>query len=453
MAGVASNTVWEIRPGAGNDNNGGGFVPGSSGTDYSQQNSPQYNLTGLTSSGSGNTLLYSGASADMVGNVAQTISGSNVASGMFQITSVSVGVSITFSTNNQNTSIATGAASGVAINIGGALASLGILYRVLASFTQVTDNNTIYIKATDSLTVTSTGQNYDVNNVTVIGYGTTRGDGIRPIITTSTNSVIIHQYQNSGFSALWMNINFTNTAGTNAACFDANGNNLQGLVFNNCVFNGFTYGLTIPSNILYHCIFFFCEFTGCTSAGVLANYAQYLEFSACYIHGNAIGIETSPNGNSTYGSNLVFNRCTIYNNTTYGVIQNAGGAGDSGPGTSLSFWNCNIVNNGSDGINNVGNNSAGKPLWIFNCIIIGNGGFGINCGSTINNNGLAAVQTGGWNAYFNNTSGNQNNFPSFSTDVTLSGVPFTNIPTDWTLNSNSGEGASCKGIGTPSSIP
>ena len=31
-------TVWEVRPTAGSDTNGGGFVAGASGTDYSQQN-------------------------------------------------------------------------------------------------------------------------------------------------------------------------------------------------------------------------------------------------------------------------------------------------------------------------------------------------------------------------------------------------------------------------------
>lgn len=35
---LSAATVFEVRPGAGNSTNGGGFVAGATGTDYSQQN-------------------------------------------------------------------------------------------------------------------------------------------------------------------------------------------------------------------------------------------------------------------------------------------------------------------------------------------------------------------------------------------------------------------------------
>ena len=88
-----ATTVWEVRPTVGSDSNGGGFVPGASGTDWSQQNSPQYALTGIASSGSGNTVLSALAAADMVGNIAQCTGGTNFNTGLFEVTSVSVGVS------------------------------------------------------------------------------------------------------------------------------------------------------------------------------------------------------------------------------------------------------------------------------------------------------------------------------------------------------------------------
>jgi len=90
--------VWEIRSN-GNDNNGGGFKTGASGTDYSQQTSPQYALTSVTTAGAGATFLLASASADMVGNIAHVVSGTNFTAGFYEITSVSVGVSVTCDAN------------------------------------------------------------------------------------------------------------------------------------------------------------------------------------------------------------------------------------------------------------------------------------------------------------------------------------------------------------------
>src|SRR5271155_31095 len=115
-----TGVVWEVRTATGSDNNGGGWVPGASGTDYSQQTSPQYALTGVASAGSGNTVLSSSAAAAMVGNIAQCVSGTNYNTGFFEVVSVSVGVSITFSINAAGNSICTGVGASGVINIGGA---------------------------------------------------------------------------------------------------------------------------------------------------------------------------------------------------------------------------------------------------------------------------------------------------------------------------------------------
>jgi hypothetical protein len=451
--GVPANTVWEVRPTVGSDNNGGGFVPGASGTDYSQQTSPQYALTGLTSSGSGNTLLYSGASADMVGNVAQAISGSNLSLGMFEIVSVSVGVSITFGTNEQGSSIALGTVSSGVVNIGGALATLAILGRVIESYTQVINGNVIYIKATGSLTMTAELQNYDVNFFTVIGYTTTRGDGGQAIITTATNSTSLYNPQNNNFSSIWVNINFTNTAATPSTGLNVPGGTpVQAYVFVNCTFNGFTVGANLSGSQIYRAIFISCEIKNCTTAGIQCDYPIFMEIDNCYIHDNAIGVTTNPNGNSTFGTQTTITRTTFYNNTTYGFIAFAGASGNNNIGSFVSCWNCNFVNNGSDGFNNVGNDSAGQGACFFNCIFVGNGGYGINVGTAGDNGGSGPVQFGHTNAFYNNASGARHNYPTFPDDITLTGVPFNNIPTDWTLNNVTGEGASCRGVGFPTSV-
>ncbi len=127
---ISSTIVWRVQATATAANaNGGGFKPGASGTDYSQQNAAQYNLTGMTTAGVTAILLTASASADMVGNIAHIISGTNFTVGWYEITSVSPGVSITLDRN-----CASGIGALGAVNIGGAI-SLG------SSTTNQTDTN------------------------------------------------------------------------------------------------------------------------------------------------------------------------------------------------------------------------------------------------------------------------------------------------------------------------
>ena len=174
---LSAATVWEVRPTVGSDNNGGGFVTGASGTDYSQQTSPQYALTGIASAGAGATVLYASAAANMVGNIAQVISGTNFTTGFFQITSVSVGVSITL-----DRSVCTGVGASGVINIGGAMATIAAINSIYIG------GNIIYVKASGNLTVAA-ALILVTSNLTFIGYTTTRTDNGQVTWTTSTNSI------------------------------------------------------------------------------------------------------------------------------------------------------------------------------------------------------------------------------------------------------------------------
>src|SRR5260221_6595295 len=82
-------TVWEVRPTAGNDLNGGGFHTGASGTDYSQQDTAQYSASDLTSISS---LVVSSAShnfvATDVGHIINIASGTGFTVGFYEIVSV-----------------------------------------------------------------------------------------------------------------------------------------------------------------------------------------------------------------------------------------------------------------------------------------------------------------------------------------------------------------------------
>src|SRR5437667_9506862 len=85
---LSASTVWEVRQATGNDNNGGGFVVGASGTDYSQQTTAQLSLTDLATTGVVTTLtsVTGGFTSAMVGNIIHIISGTNFTAGFYQIT-------------------------------------------------------------------------------------------------------------------------------------------------------------------------------------------------------------------------------------------------------------------------------------------------------------------------------------------------------------------------------
>src|SRR5579863_5594377 len=113
-AALPSTTVWEVRPTVGSNTNGGGFVTGSSGTDWSQFNAAQYALTNGVTNGT-TTVATTSASADMVGNIAYIAGGTgSITAAWYQIVSQTTGVSIVV---DRSTGLTAG--SGVTINIGG----------------------------------------------------------------------------------------------------------------------------------------------------------------------------------------------------------------------------------------------------------------------------------------------------------------------------------------------
>lgn len=120
FAGVGGGVVWAVNS-TGSSGNGGGWDPtlGAGGTDWSQQTSCKYSLTGITSSGSGSIILISSAASDWPGNIIQMTGGTNVNKGFYKILSVSAGVSATLSTRQDGTAVDSGIAAAGTGCIGG----------------------------------------------------------------------------------------------------------------------------------------------------------------------------------------------------------------------------------------------------------------------------------------------------------------------------------------------
>ena len=434
---LAAATVWEVRGGAGADTNGGGFVTGASGTDYSQQNSAQYALTGLASAGSGNTILYASASADMVGNIANAVSGTNVNTGYYQIVSVSVGVSITFSTNNAGQSIASGVAASLVLNIGGALATVK-----QAVLNMGVGGMICYVKAatyTQTAVVTQASISAGTT-VTMIGYTSSRDDGGQATVTTATNSTNLFQYS-TGSNWVWQNFIFSNTAGTPAAGFiNTNASYTMFLYFINCKFTGFTYGVYVPSGSSVTMVLYCqnCWFTANTNGIYFNQSALHTIFldNTLFNANTTDGVLVASGGVFMFGRNTVF-----YNQGSKGISFT--GTSSSSVSFYLMLDNCAFVSNTSDGLADSYSTSPSPFIAITNTIFDSNGGYGVNFSAAPNfclmfNN---APRGNSPSAYNNVTSVN---------DVSPSGSPFTNPSgLDFSLNSTAGQGAALSNTGFP----
>ena len=421
---LSSLTNWEVRT-TGSDANGGGFVSGASGTDFSQQDAAQFSGTDLVVSGtSATSASHSFSSAD-VGNIIN-------ATGYYQVVSVSGGAA---------TLDRTGATNGTWA-LGGGLQTLATALGTLAS------GHTVWVKA-GTYTFTSVVTLANFSSITVEGYQTAHGDlGTRPLVTTATNSTRLFSY--GGISAgyyQFVNINFSNTAGTNADCVIAsNGGGYNSLLFYLCKLTGFVAAVRGDFSGDYYFEFLClinCEITSCTGSGAIWNDGGGTQLIGCYIHGN-----TSHGCYFDQGEPgvLFADNCVFAANGGSGIYVTATGA----PVVSVTVKNSVFYDNTADGIH------TNQPFVPVNIVGVNNdfdsnGGYGVNLGEAAGALGQSLFLN---NAFRANTSGAYNNYPGGIGDITLTASPFTNVSTpDFSLNSTAGGGPLLKAAGFPGVTP
>ena len=434
---LAAGIIWEVRT-TGNAQNGGAFNPAGSGVDYSQQNAAQYALTGVTSGGAGNTVLTASAAADMVGNTIQVISGTNFTTGFFEITSVSVGVSITCSTNNAGASISTGIGASGVMNIGGALTTM-LQPDVIAG-------NQVYVKATATYTITAT-QTFSVagtagNPITFIGYTTIRGDNGQVTVQRSSGNTT--QFSITGSFQRFINfIGDGNSAGTQTGwAVNATQTFLYNCQAKNFTSQGFNLGNSGSANVTI----VNCRCTGGTSAAtagfnITTLASQRLLF--CIADTNACpGFRVAT---TSAGSVMMFH-CISANNTNSAdgfICNNVAG---------MTMINCVSYSNAGNGLllDSATTATAGNLVAVYNSVFYGNGVFGINSNAT-NYNASGSFQLPmNYNAFGGNSSGDRQNVPTGANDVSLSGDPFTNgASLDFSTNNTAGQGAALRAAGFP----
>lgn len=448
---ISGTQVWNVQPGTGSDNNGGGFDPGvtSPGTDYSQASSPHVVFDGVTiaahAAGATATIIVTGytvATTD-VGNTVQITGGSAFLTGFYTITAASVG-SVTWTLDRTCTS---GAASGMTGNMGGTLNTVSKAFGVAVAANIIYFKGTYTASATLSFNLSSAPRPF-----CFVGYGTTPGDGVQATWTTSTNSIDMVSMGGNAQNLLFQNIIFTTTAGTVGSCIRAVSGNATFVACTNCSFSGFTYALNGNFNVDYAILGLFldsCEIKNCTQDGVI-NYA-YTRILGCYIHGNT-GNGVNMNGIEDYPG-LTVAYSTIKSNGASGINISASVSTLLVIDTVL--LNCNLINNTADGLT-VSNAHAGNcpAVMMWNCAVDSNGGYGVNfsgggkswslgvTGPNMRNNAYGSSSLA-------NTSGNfSSGLSGDASDVSYSVDPFTSRSTgNFALNSTSGGGPVLKGAG------
>lgn len=369
---LASTIVWEVRSG-GSANNGGGFKTGASGTDYSQQNAAQYALTGVTTAAADAILLSASAAADMVGNVARIISGTNFTAGYYEIISVVVGVSITL---DRNATSAAGAAG--VVNIGGAVNSIGALGSATAGL-GAQAGALICVKKDAAYTIAASDVlNFDGTStlpIRIVGYNSTRptatthGDsylgrtnGNGPLITTNMPAFNYDAGFRLYFGGSWIlleGLNIT-TAVASSALELSNETTVHGCVITNSSTNS-SARIALVQN---RCQLYNCD-AGCTAAsgtpqGVVLS-SGTPRIIACRIRGglaSCIHVDTSTTGTiiqSTLYEGAVgiqfggaTTQCVVINNT---ITANTGDGIDIPASTYLQFIHGNMItDNGGYGI-------------------------------------------------------------------------------------------------------
>lgn len=412
---LSSSMQWDVRT-TGSDSNGGAFKSGASGTDYSQQDSPQVTYTDLVIDASLNTKVTSAATpftSAHVGNVINVTGGTGFTTGRYEI------LSVASSAATLDRAVGTTSSTGGTGNLGGSMLT------IQAAWTPAVSGNAIWIK---SGTYTITAANTDGSsgrNMNFFGYGTTHADGgTKPLITSATNSVKSFTFVSGAIC--FKNIHIKSTAATRGDGLVAEGNYPE-LIVQDCKFEGLWKCIDNNSGNFAGVAVFNSEFKDHGFYGVAANFR--CNIFACYFHGGTYvtGYDVAL---SNQGS---VSHCVFYNTSHTGIIQNS---------SSLNLTN-NVFHTVGTGVYMGANDGS---------IIVNNVFY--NCGDALSTN-VVGVQR--YNAFRLNANNRTNVGVPDSTsgfdDITLTADPFTNPSGgDFSLNNTAGGGALLKSAGFPGAM-
>jgi hypothetical protein len=211
-AALPNSTVFELRS-LGNNANGGCYITGSSGTDFTQQNAAQYTFTNLSSAnGTTNPSTVASVShsfvASDVGNCIHVTAGTNWTQGFYRIVSVAASAATVDRQVGSSAALTNGTFA-----VGGALATAAALATALGTC----GGCTAFVKADGTYsTAASIAFAYTGSpGQQVTGYSSTRGDNLPATIQASGTVTGVKLVTTTGQGVL---SNFILDCATHTAC-------------------------------------------------------------------------------------------------------------------------------------------------------------------------------------------------------------------------------------------
>jgi parallel beta-helix repeat protein len=409
--------IWEMRATGSADDNGGGFVVGGSGTDYSQQDSPQVSVTdAVTNSSTTVTSATANFTSLMVDNLVQITEGGQLR--WFRVVTRNSATSITLDRATTSTG------SGRTLKLGGAIkiASGGITFDGhLLPGHRVYGKGAFAQPSVNSPVLSSSGS--IAQPIVFEGYSVTRGDGGRCTLTgNSTLPPLIV----SGSNIVLKNI-ICDGIGFGNTCLTLSGNRI---VADNCIAKSGT-GTKIlcsgASGRLFKCLADGNSQNGIPISVTGANWA--LEHSEARSTANQDGIVINTNGQT------VIENCISRNNFAAGMY--VPGSGGVTMRNNAFHGNANgvVFNNATDGMMNVTGrynvftSNSLHALWYF-----------VGDVSTLTGSD-ALMKSNFIGNFFHGNGDNYFNLPVGTGDVALSVNPFVDPSNgDFTFNSTAGGG-------------
>ena len=431
-----ADVIWEFRPTAGDNANGGGFKEGASGTDYSQQNAAQVAYTDLIIDVVDDTQVTSVLTpftSAHVGNIINITGGAGFTTGRYEVTAVAAAIA------TLDRVVGTNGSTGGTGNLGGALDYFtdSFFDNSISASGNGNFGTRIHVKNTGTMTFddilsAANCRGLSTRQGFIRGYKTTRGDNPsgsdRPLIDLVANQWDWDANCNT-INIEYLRFTTTSTRGMSIPLLSS-GINCK---FSNTSGNGSKYAVLIGSNGVAPSsgsALINCEVTNPSGLGVgLATqaYVSGLYFiSGCWIHDCDTGI-------TRHGTNTG----RLYMSDT--IIQACATTGVTGTSITLALVkNCTFY--GASTPAGTGINSLGA---VDACIWTNNIFYGWTTGVTATTQAESLVAD--YNNFFNNTT-DRTNITAGAHDTALD--PQFTAPG----SNDFGVGANMKAIGFPSLI-
>lgn len=419
---LPSGLQIDIRATAADTNGGGYLTTGGASVNYSTQDAPQVVYTdliiGVTTTQL--TSVLNPVTTAHPGNIINITGGAGCTTGRYYMASQAAGTATMDRAVGTAASVCTG-------NLGGSVATVATANGFNVA------GNTLHIK---SGTYTFTAKVTNTQNVTYQGYEVTQGDytGVRPLITTATNSTPLIESSTSAVGDRILNIlniNFSNTAATRDAAILGTNSAKNYINVTACNFDGFQNALDNNNQATRGWAVSNVEIKNSIQNGIRMK-EDNLSCSYCNIHNNgANGIDVLASDVTLSISNSI-----ISDNTTAGIN------GSTGATYKLTLTDSTVANNGVDGIR-LTTLSGGQQSTcnLSGSVIYGNAGIGVNAITTQ----LGFTCSGFYTAYGSNSGGNFFQVLQSLQQLNLSANPFQSA-TNYTPNNTAGGGALLRNI-------